>query len=218
MVRREAINLDIDVLLVPEEGNSRQPILLFDRPAGERPVFGRKYPCRGREIRAGNFASDSASCNSHLGIIPDALVFPGVAARLYVKLVVLLSKPDGRRYGGTAFAESGEADVFLALNFARDGHRDYCTGAGATRCLRLLNVVCSVPTWLRPCRNAQYGVHALMVVRFVKFLAKRSGRPSARERGIRMNSWQSSRRSGRSGHRFPCADLARYSPAWRETF
>jgi hypothetical protein len=118
-VRRKAINLDIDVLLVPEEGNSRQPVLLFDRPAGESPVFGREYPCRGREIRAVDFASDGARCDSHLWIIPDALVFPGVAARLYVKLFVLLSKPDGRRYGGTVFAEGGEADVFLALNFAR---------------------------------------------------------------------------------------------------
>jgi hypothetical protein len=124
MMGCQAIDLSVDVLLDPEKGDSRQPVLLFDRLAGAGPVFGREDPCLGCEIWAGDFASDGARCDSHLRIIPNALIFPGVAPSHYIKLVVLFSKPDGRRYGGTAFAKGGEADVFLALNFARDGHGD----------------------------------------------------------------------------------------------
>jgi hypothetical protein len=123
-MRREASNLDVDVLLAPEGGKPRQPVLLFDRRLSERPIVVRKYARRGRKFRTGDFASDGARSDSHLGMIPDALVFSRVAARLHIQLVIFFSKPDGRRDGRTAFAEGGEADVFLASNFARDGPRD----------------------------------------------------------------------------------------------
>ena len=122
-MRREASNLDVHVLLAPKGGNSRQPVLLFDRCLCERPIVGREYARRGRELRTGDFAPHGARCNSHLRIIPDALVFPGVAARLHLQLVISFSKPDGRCLSVTDLAEGGEADVFLALNVARDGHR-----------------------------------------------------------------------------------------------
>src|SRR5580692_8872826 len=123
-MRREAANLDVDVLLAPEKRNSRQPVLLFDRLAGPRPVFGRQYPRRGRELRTGNFASDGARRDSHLGIIPDALILPGIAASHHVKLVVLFSKPQRSGYGGPALAKASKASIFLALDFGRDRHRD----------------------------------------------------------------------------------------------
>ncbi len=50
-----------------------------------------------------------------MGIIPDALVFPGVTASHHIELFVLFSEPDRRRYSGTALAEGGQADVFLAF-------------------------------------------------------------------------------------------------------
>ena len=123
-MRCEAIDLDENILLAREDRNSRQPILFFDRAAGARPIFRREYPCRGGEIRAGDFASDGARCDSHFRIISDALVFPGIAARHYIKFIVLLSKPNRRGNSGTTFTKGRKADVFLALNFPRDGHRD----------------------------------------------------------------------------------------------
>jgi hypothetical protein len=123
-MRREATDLDVDVLLAPEKRNSRQPVLLFDRLAGTWPVFGREYSRCGRELRTGNFASDGARRDSHLGIIPDALVLPGIAASHHVKFVVLFSKPHRSGYGGPALAKGGKANIFLALDFGRDRHRD----------------------------------------------------------------------------------------------
>ncbi len=41
--RSEAVDLNEDVLLAPEKGNSRQPILLLNCLVSARPVFGRKY-------------------------------------------------------------------------------------------------------------------------------------------------------------------------------
>src|SRR5580693_8370152 len=123
-MRREATNLDVDVLLAPEKRNSRQPVLLFDRLAGPRPVIGREHRRCGHELRTGNFASDGARRDSHLGIIPDALVLPGIAASHHVKFVVLFSKPHRSGYGGPALAKGGKANIFLALDFGRDRHRD----------------------------------------------------------------------------------------------
>jgi len=127
-LRREAVNLDVNVLLAPDEGNSRQPVLLFDRGAGAGPVLRKQDSCHRRELRAGDFASYRARCDPHLGIIQNTLVFPGVAPTHDIELIVQFSKPDRRRYRDPAFAEGGEANVFLLPNFARDGHGDYCTG------------------------------------------------------------------------------------------
>ena len=120
----EAVDLDVDVLLAPDEGDSRQPVLALEGFARARPVFSRQDPSRGHEIRPGDFASDGARSDLHQGIVPHALVFPGVAASHHVKLVVLFSKPDRGTYRGAVLANCGEADVFLALDFARDGHKD----------------------------------------------------------------------------------------------
>jgi hypothetical protein len=121
---REAVNLDEDILLAPEERNSRQPILLLDRLVSERPVCGRKYARFGGKIWTDDLASDSASSDSHVGVVPDALVFPRVAARHHIELFALFSKPDRRRYSCAALAKGGQADVFLAFNFWRDRHGD----------------------------------------------------------------------------------------------
>src|ERR1700733_4117113 len=118
------INFKVDVFLAPEEVDSRQPVLGFDRGAGARPVLDWQYPCPGLEVRPGDFASDRARCNSHLGMVADALVFSRVAACHYIKLVALFSKPDGRGHGGAAFAEGRDADVFLAMDLWRDRHWD----------------------------------------------------------------------------------------------
>ena len=115
-MRREATDLDVDVLLAPEKRNSRQPVLLFDRLAGPRPVFGREHARYGHEIRTGNFAADRARRDSHLGIIPDALVLSGIAASHHVKLVILFSKPHRSACGGPALAKGGKANIFLTLD------------------------------------------------------------------------------------------------------
>lgn len=48
-------------------------------------------------------------------IIPDAFIFPGIAARHHVNFVLILSKPNRRGYRGAVLAEAREADIFLAL-------------------------------------------------------------------------------------------------------
>src|SRR5271163_1770296 len=120
----KAVDLDVDVLLTPEEGNSRQPILIFDRLASAGPIFWREYACVGVEFGAGDLASHGARSNSHLAVIPYALVFARVAASHHVEFVVPFSKPHRRRHGDAALAKSHEADVVLTLNLAWDGHRD----------------------------------------------------------------------------------------------
>lgn len=55
-------------------------------------------------------------------IISDAFIFPGIAARHYINLVIRFSKPNRRGDGNAAFTEGRQTYVFLALNLARDGH------------------------------------------------------------------------------------------------
>jgi len=119
--RREVSNLDVDVLLVPE-GNSRQPVLFFDRLAGAGPVFGWEFARCGLELRSDEFARHRAGRNSHLWIVPDTLAFPRITASLHVQFVLFYSKPHGRTHGSTALAKRGKADVLLPPNFGRDGH------------------------------------------------------------------------------------------------
>ena len=55
-------------------------------------------------------------------VISDAFIFPGIAARHYINLVIRFSKPNRRGDGNAVFAEGRQTYIFLALNFARDGH------------------------------------------------------------------------------------------------
>jgi len=144
-LRREACDLDVYVLLAPE-GNSRQPVLLFDQSLSARPIVGRKYARRGRELRPRDFAAHGARRDSHLRTIPDAFVLPRIAPRLYIKLVILLSKPNRRSDGDTALAEGGQTDIFLALNFAGDGHRNIVRDKNRSMSLVAENVQCSGPS------------------------------------------------------------------------
>ncbi len=123
-VRCEAIDLDVNVLLAPDERNSRQPVLLSDRLAGAGPVFGREYARSGLKSRARDLTSNAARSDSHLRVVTDALVFPRVAPSHHVDLVVIFPEPDWGRHGDPAFAKSHEANVFLALNLAWNGHGD----------------------------------------------------------------------------------------------
>jgi hypothetical protein len=120
----KAVDLDVDVLLAPEEGNSGQPVFVFDRIASAGPIFRREYACVGVEFGAGDFASHGARSNLHFGVVPQALVFARVTASHHVEFVVPFSKPHRRRHGDAALAKSHEADVVLTLNLAWDGHRD----------------------------------------------------------------------------------------------
>lgn len=56
-------------------------------------------------------------------IVPNAFIFARVAARHYVNLVIPFSKPNRCGDGNAILAEGSEADVFLALKLAWDGHR-----------------------------------------------------------------------------------------------
>lgn len=56
-------------------------------------------------------------------VISDAFIFPGIAARHYINLVMRFTKPNRRGDGNTVFAEGRQTYVFLPLNLARDGHR-----------------------------------------------------------------------------------------------
>jgi hypothetical protein len=123
-VRCEAIDLDVNVLLAPDEGNSRQPVFPLDRLAGAGPVFGREYASFSLEFRAGDLASNAARSDSHLGVVTDALVFARITPSHHVNFVVIFPEPDGRRHGDPAFAKSHQADVFMALNLAWNGHED----------------------------------------------------------------------------------------------
>ena len=57
-------------------------------------------------------------------IISDAFVFPRIAARHHVNLVLILSKPNWRGDPDATLPEGCEADVFLALKLSGDSHPD----------------------------------------------------------------------------------------------
>jgi hypothetical protein len=123
-VRCEAIDLDVNVLLAPDEGNSRQPVFPLDRLAGAGPVFGREYARFSLEFRAGDLASNAARSDSHLGVVTDALVFARITPSHHVNLVIFFREPNRCRYRSTTLAEGHKADVILALNLAWNGHED----------------------------------------------------------------------------------------------
>jgi len=121
---RKVVDLNVNVLLAPDEGNSRQPVLLLDRLAGAGPRFGREYARSGLEFRAGDLTSDAARSDPHFGLVPDALVFARITPSHHVDLVVIFPEPDWCRYLSTTLAERHKADVILAFKLARDGHGD----------------------------------------------------------------------------------------------
>jgi len=121
---RKAVDLDVNVLLAPDEGNSRQPVLLLDRLASTGPVFGRQYARCSLEFRAGDLTSNAARSDSHLGVVTDALVFARIAPSHHVNLVIFLREPNRCRHRSTTLAEGHKADVILALKLAGDGHGD----------------------------------------------------------------------------------------------
>src|SRR5580692_8058160 len=86
--RCEAIDLDVNVLLAPNEGNSREPVLLLKRPAGAGPVFGGQYARSGLEFRASDLTSDAARRDSHLGVVTNAFVFARIAPGHHANLVI----------------------------------------------------------------------------------------------------------------------------------
>lgn len=133
-MRRQAIDLDVDVLLAPEEGNSHQPILLFDGLASAGPVFWRQYTRFGVELRAGDFTPHGARSDPRLGVVPDTLVFPRIAPSHYIEFAVFFPEPDWRRHGGPGLAEGHEAEVFLSLNLVRNGHGDILRAGDVRGC------------------------------------------------------------------------------------
>ncbi len=63
-------------------------------------------------------------------IIPDAFIFPGIAARHHVNLVLVPSKPNRRGNPDATLPERCEADVFLPFKFVGDSHPDILNVTG----------------------------------------------------------------------------------------
>jgi hypothetical protein len=75
MIGCEAINLQVDILLAPE-GNSSQPVFLFERSLSDGPIVAGEYASRGRKLRAGDFASNAQAAIRTWGLFRMRLYFP----------------------------------------------------------------------------------------------------------------------------------------------
>jgi hypothetical protein len=122
--RRSHLDFEIDIFLAPQKRYPHQPIFSPEGVASAREVFARQEASRGRKFRSRDLAAHRTGSDSNLGIVADTLGFSGVAAGHDVEFAIGFPKPD---WGGdrlTGFSEGGERNVFVALNFRRNGHRD----------------------------------------------------------------------------------------------
>src|ERR1700693_594343 len=118
-------DLDTGLGVAPQEGDTGEPVFCVDHPADAGKLFRRQDAGGCGEFGAGDFSADGAGSDLDLRVVADALVFPGLAARHEVELVMVFGKPDGRVHGDATFAEGGEADVTLAVDFGGGGsHAD----------------------------------------------------------------------------------------------
>ena len=72
------------------------------------------------ELRSLDFSPHRARRNLNLGIVADAFVFTGVAARHDIEFAIVFTKPDWSRYSSATLTEGSETNVFLAMDFGRD--------------------------------------------------------------------------------------------------
>ena len=118
-------DLDTDIGVAPQEGDTGEPVLCVDQPADAGKLFHWQDADGRGELGTGDFSADGAWSDLDLRVVADALVFPGLAARHEVEFVIVFGKPDGRVHGDATFAEGGEAYVTLAVDFGGDrSHAD----------------------------------------------------------------------------------------------
>ena len=136
-------DLDVSVGVAPQEGDAGEPVFCVDRMADAGRLFGCQDENGCGEFGAGDFAADGARGDLDLRVVANALALSGFTVRHEVELVVVFGKPDGRVYSATTFAESGEADVTLAVDFSGDdSHADIvkcCVRIVAGECTRILS-------------------------------------------------------------------------------
>lgn len=126
-------NLEIYVLLAPQERNARHPIFVPDRVAREIPIGLGKDSTPGRKIRPCDLAPNAAWGDPNRGIVSNPLVLAGVTPRHDIELVSFFSEPHGSAHHGARSSVGTQADVLLAVNFVRDRHTSIVRGErGAT--------------------------------------------------------------------------------------
>ena len=72
------------------------------------------------ELSSLYFSAHGTWRNLNLGIVADAFVFTGVAARHDIEFAIVFTKPDWSRYTSATLTEGGETNVFLAMDFGQD--------------------------------------------------------------------------------------------------
>lgn len=125
---RSRRNLQNGVRVPPQKRHPSEPVFGVDPPP-HRCEFLRRQDARGgRELRPGDLAPYRARRDRDLGIIPDALIFPQLAARHEVQPAVFFREPDGRAHGNTAFSERCQTQILLAVNLGWDAVRHTVNG------------------------------------------------------------------------------------------
>ena len=124
-------DLDGGIGVAPQEWDTGEPVFSVDHPADAGKLCRRQDAGGCGKFGAGDFSADGAWSDLDLRVVAYALVFPGLAARHEVEFVIVFGKPDGRVHGDATFAEAGEAQVTLAVDFGGDrSHADIVNGGG----------------------------------------------------------------------------------------
>ncbi len=117
--------LNIRIRPPPHERNPHHPIFPTER-APRPAVFLHWQNPRGRSKRSSRHRpTHRARRHPHLGIVPNPLGLPHIAARHHVKLARVLAKPNRRGNPHSSLAKRGQRNIFLTLkrrgNLARHG-------------------------------------------------------------------------------------------------
>ena|SRR5258708_11001330 len=97
----------IGVRIPPDKWQASHPIFSVDGFTRVSVFLRRKNPCRGGKLGAGHFAADAAGSEAHLRVVANTLRLAHIAARHYVELVAVFSKPNWRRDLFPILAERG---------------------------------------------------------------------------------------------------------------
>lgn len=118
-------DLGAGVGLTPQKRKTGEPVFCVDRLPDARKFLGGQNLRGCGEFGAGDFSTDGTRGDLHLRVVANALALAQFAVRHEVEFVIIFGKPDRRVDCDTAFAEGGQADITLAVDFCGNGrHAD----------------------------------------------------------------------------------------------
>ena len=116
-------DLEIGVGAIPNKRNASGPVFAINGASGGCELVPGKYAGGRAKFRPRNFSTYRAGRDFYLWVIANAFELSHVTASHNIKLVILFSEPNWSRNSDPGFAEGGEGNVFLSMNFWGNWHK-----------------------------------------------------------------------------------------------